>query len=225
MRPYVVKEILDSKNRVVKSFRPEPVNRIISQETSLEVTRILKQVVEPGGTGTAAALPGYEVAGKTGTAQKVDPLLKTYTEDRYVSSFMGFVPADNPKLAILVVIDEPGGIPYGGVVAAPVFRTIAQETLPYLDVAPKNSVAQLEKRSEQAQRPNKPEAQPRSDEQPEGVMPDLSGLSMKAALKWLGGMKLEIQITGRGILREQMPRPGTKLKEGTICILSFAPPS
>lgn len=141
IRPYVVKEIVDQDGRVVKSFQPRPRRRVISRETSLEVTRILKQVVAPGGTGVAAAVPGYEVAGKTGTAQKIDPLLKTYADNRYVSSFMGFVPADEPRLAILVVIDEPKGTPYGGVVAAPVFKAIAQQALAHLNVRPKGLIA------------------------------------------------------------------------------------
>ena len=83
---------------------------------------------------------GYEVAGKTGTAQKVDSLLGGYSEDRYTSSFMGFAPAEEPKLALLVVIDEPQGGNYGGVVAAPIFKAIMEKVLPYLNVVPKGTM-------------------------------------------------------------------------------------
>jgi len=99
MRPYVVDRVMNQKGEVIRSFHPEPIRRVLSPETSLEVTEILKQVVQSdGGTGTRAALSGYDVAGKTGTAQKIDPILKKYAEDRYIGSFMGFVPAEEPRL-------------------------------------------------------------------------------------------------------------------------------
>lgn len=228
MRPYVVDRIIDQRGKVVKSFYPEPRRRVLSPETSLEVTQIMKQVVETGGTGTQAALTGYEVAGKTGTAQKIDPLLKNYADDKYIGSFMGFVPADDPRLAILVVIDEPEGTPYGGVVAAPVFRTIAQQTLQRLNVPPREGavVAQVKKNRKHSMMSKKREVLPKGIRlQSEGIMPNLSGLSMRAALKWLGGRNLDIRVSGRGILLEQKPHPGVRLREGSVCYLKFAPPS
>jgi len=227
MRPYVVDRIIDQKGEVIRSFEPEAVHRVIAPETSMEVARILKQVVEPGGTGTKAAVPGYKVAGKTGTAQKIDPILKKYADDRYVSSFMGYVPADTPRLAIVIVIDEPKGTPYGGVVAAPVFRTIAQQTLQYLNVPPTErvAVAQASRNQKKATTTDKRKTSPKKPRaQTEGLMPNLLGLSMRAALKWLDGMAVEIRINGRGVLSEQKPRPGTRLTEGTTCYLTFAPP-
>ncbi len=228
MRPYVVDRIIDQRGRVVKSFPPLSKRRVLSPETSLEVTRILKEVVEPGGTGTQAALSGYEVAGKTGTAQKIDPLLKKYSDERYIGSFMGFVPADDPRLAILVVIDEPEGTPHGGVVAAPVFRTIAQQSLQYLNVSPKKGAVVARARKDQKNRPmfEEPKAPP-SERKAEaaGLMPSLEGLSMRAALKRLGGLRLDIDISGRGVLLKQSPRPGARLREGAVCYLRFAPPS
>jgi cell division protein FtsI (penicillin-binding protein 3) len=91
----------------------------------------------PGGTGTQASLEGYTAAGKTGTARKVDDSGQ-YANDRHVASFIGFAPVENPQIAVLVVIDEPRGQIYGGAVAAPVFKKIAQSTLNYLNVPPRN---------------------------------------------------------------------------------------
>ncbi|MCK4728784.1 MAG: penicillin-binding protein 2, partial [Desulfobacterales bacterium] len=92
--------------------------------------------VEKGGTGVRAALRGYKVAGKTGTAQKADPGGGGYAADKYISSFVGFVPAQDPEIVVVVVIDEPRKHNYGGVVAAPVFRRIVEKTLRYLKVPP-----------------------------------------------------------------------------------------
>jgi cell division protein FtsI (penicillin-binding protein 3) len=97
----------------------------------------MKTVITEGGTGTNAALDGYTVGGKTGTARKLGED-GTYSDSRHIASFVGFTPAENPKLAILVVIDEPQGQYYGGTVAAPVFRRIAREALNYLNIAPQS---------------------------------------------------------------------------------------
>jgi cell division protein FtsI (penicillin-binding protein 3) len=97
----------------------------------------MKTVITKGGTGTNAALEGYTVCGKTGTTRKLDDD-GVYSNTRHIASFVGFTPAENPKLAILVVIDEPKGKYYGGTVAAPVFRRIAREALNYLNIAPQS---------------------------------------------------------------------------------------
>jgi cell division protein FtsI (penicillin-binding protein 3) len=102
----------------------------------------MKTVTAKGGTGVNAALDGYTVCGKTGTARKLDKN-GTYANDRHIASFVGFTPADDPRLAILVVIDEPQGKYYGGTVAAPVFRRIASETLNYLNIPPRSGVKRL----------------------------------------------------------------------------------
>ena len=99
------------------------------------VNRIMQTVITEGGTGTTAALDGYTISGKTGTAQKIDES-RTYTNGKYLSSFLGFAPAAKPVAVILVVIDEPQNAHYGGTVAAPTFRKIAHETLQYLNVPP-----------------------------------------------------------------------------------------
>ena len=135
MKPMLVKSITDRKGRTVKTFAPEAVRRVASSHTATTIRRILKTVTTDGGTGVNAALEGYSVGGKTGTAQKIDES-GTYAKNRYLASFLGFAPADHPELTILVLVDEPQGQNYGGIVAAPAFRQIALETLNYLNIPP-----------------------------------------------------------------------------------------
>ncbi len=135
MKPLLVKAITDRSGQPIQRFSPEPVRRVISSQTAATMRRILKSVITEGGTGVNAALQGYSVCGKTGTAQKIDES-GTYAKGRYLSSFLGFAPADQPALVILVVVDEPKKQDYGGIVAAPAFRQIALETLGYLNIPP-----------------------------------------------------------------------------------------
>jgi cell division protein FtsI/penicillin-binding protein 2 len=136
MKPMIVREILDSAQNKIKIFKPKPVRQVVSVDTALTMTKILEQVVNDG-TGTRAKLAGYQAAGKTGTAQKFDFSIGKYSEDKYSSLFVGFVPAENPKISILVLLDEPKGSYYGGTVAAPVFQEIASKVLPYLSIPTK----------------------------------------------------------------------------------------
>jgi cell division protein FtsI/penicillin-binding protein 2 len=133
MKPMIVKEIIDSEQNKIKIFKPKPVRQVVSVDTALTMSKILEQVVNDG-TGTRAKLAGYQAAGKTGTAQKFDFSTGKYSKDKYNSFFMGYVPAENPEISILVLLDEPKGSYYGGTVAAPVFQEIASKVLPYLSI-------------------------------------------------------------------------------------------
>ena len=135
MKPYIVAEIVDRDGNEGKKFRPQAVGRIMSEETCAKVNKMLQRVVEAG-TGEKARPSGYTAAGKTGTAQKIDQRTGAYSKKYYVSSFAGFVPAGSPKLMILVMVDSPEGVIYGGSVAAPVFKSIAEQSLAYLQVTP-----------------------------------------------------------------------------------------
>jgi cell division protein FtsI (penicillin-binding protein 3) len=115
---------------------PDPGQRVISRSTASELREMLEGVLEPGGTAAAVEVPGYTLAGKTGTAEKVDPETGTYSETEFVASFVGFAPAENPQLLVAVVVDNPKGDYYGGTVAAPAFGEIARFALPYLGIAP-----------------------------------------------------------------------------------------
>ena len=135
MKPYLVQAVRDWRGRTVDTFGPTPVRRVISQETARILSQIMGSVTDSGGTGINAAIDGYTVCGKSGTAQKV---AKTggYAKGRYVSSFIGFTPMQRPALAILVTLDEPRNKYYGGTVAAPAFKEIASQSLSYLNIPP-----------------------------------------------------------------------------------------
>jgi cell division protein FtsI (penicillin-binding protein 3) len=230
MKPYVVEKIMNEKGEVTQSFQPETVRKVVSGETAKKVTMLLKATTEKGGTGEGAVPAGYEVAGKTGTAQKVDSLLGGYSENRYISGFMGFAPVEDPKLALLVVIDEPQGGNYGGVVAAPIFKAIMEKALPCLQVVPKGTKV-VKNELDSAPRRDRPGGQSLIDGIKVGkaaetiVMPDLTGLSMRNALSRMEGRGLIIKVSGNGKVVEQAPRPGTVVERGDICFLKFRSPS
>ncbi len=135
MRPYVVERIVEPDGRSVTT-EPRPIRSVVSRAVARTVTKMLEAVVEKGGTAPAAAVPGYLVAGKTGTAQKADPLTGGYSADKRFASFVGYLPAQAPRFVIGVFVDEPKGKIYGGEVAAPVFREIAEGALRQMGVPP-----------------------------------------------------------------------------------------
>jgi len=132
--PHLVKEIRDAEGQVIERAQPES-HRVVSAETARAVRGMLEAVTVKG-TAKRARPEGYTAAGKTGTAQKIDPQTRAYSKTKHVASFVGFAPVENPSVVIIVVIDEPVGAYHGGDTAAPVFREIADQVLPYLDVTP-----------------------------------------------------------------------------------------
>ncbi|HKR79334.1 MAG TPA: penicillin-binding protein 2 [Nitrospira sp.] len=133
MKPFIVSQVRDQKGQPVKEALPQVKRRVVSPATARMLTTIMEGVVT-NGTGAKAAIPGFRAAGKTGTAQKVDPRTGAYSSALSIGSFVGFVPADAPRLAMIVVIDEPQGEAWGGVVAAPVFRRVGEQVLTYMGV-------------------------------------------------------------------------------------------
>jgi cell division protein FtsI/penicillin-binding protein 2 len=139
MRPQVVKQIRDTAGQVVYQFMPSVTRRVISERTAQTMARMLMGVVSSDGNAVEAAIPGFEVAGKTGTAQKV--INGHYSEHHHIASFVGFFPASNPQVAITVIVDDadactPGGTAYGHIVAAPVFKRLGEQLIQYLDIQP-----------------------------------------------------------------------------------------
>ncbi len=130
MKPYILQEVRDNHGEIIKSFSPVMVRKVISLDTANRVRKILTGVVEEG-TGKLARITGFTSAGKTGTAQKLEPN-GAYSHNKFVASFIGFAPAEDPVIAIVVVVDEPRPYYFGGVVAAPVFKNIAGDVLKYL---------------------------------------------------------------------------------------------
>lgn len=136
IQPAIAKELVDERGQAVKQFKTISSHRVLQRKTAVKVSEMMRTVTEEGGTGVNAVPEGYTVAGKTGTAQVLDPVTKRYASNKYTALFTGFVPAEEPKLVITVAIHEPHGAIYGGVVAAPVFKHIAAKALPYLGVLP-----------------------------------------------------------------------------------------
>ncbi len=136
MRPLMIRKVVDADGEIIFGSLPEETGYPIRPEIAAEMCRLLARVTQPGGTGTKAALRDYLVAGKTGTAQKVDIENKTYYKNKYIASFAGFLPAENPVISIIVVADDPQGAHYGGTVCAPAFQKIADQTVRYLRISP-----------------------------------------------------------------------------------------
>jgi len=229
MRPYLVREIVDESGKVMERFSPVVKRRVISGGTAKLVTSVMKMVVQEGGTGQKAALENFEVAGKTGTAQKVIPGVKGYSNKR-IGSFMGFVPADNPQLAILVLIDEPKGISYGGIVAAPAFREIARQALYHMRVFPDKNIARVEqaknreeKMVEKASFSEEGEKGLERDVE-EGIVPDFSGMSIRQVLKLGERYDLNIKVVGSGRAIRQSLVPGCIICDRN-CVVEFQPTS
>jgi len=134
MKPYIVSEIRDKFGEPIKQFPAVMLHKVISLDTANRVKKILEGAVE-NGTGKLAKVSGFTAAGKTGTAQKIEPN-GAYSHNKFIASFIGFVPVEDPALAIAVVLDEPRPYYFGGVVAAPVFKNVANDALRYLQVTP-----------------------------------------------------------------------------------------
>ena len=149
MRPMLVKQLQDSEGNIVQKYEPQAVRRVVSEDTAKQMVEALKTVVSDEGTAPLARLADYVVAGKTGTAQKVED--GKYANDRFVVSFIGFFPADNPKICISIVMDSPkeGGRAFGGALCGPVFHNVAERCASYLNIPadehmqPPNSPAPL----------------------------------------------------------------------------------
>jgi cell division protein FtsI (penicillin-binding protein 3) len=229
MQPYLVSEVVNRKGDCIKSNYPKVVRRAISEKTARRLTEMMIRVVdEDGGTGKNARVPGFEVAGKTGTAQKVDPMTGLFSRSKMVGSFMGFVPAHEPRLAILIVIDEPSGRGFGGTVAAPVFKAVAEQSLPYLGVFPPPqapgiitaSFSAPPSREPKTAKETLPKLQPCAE-----CVPDFTGLSMRRVLQMAKEYDFMVHVEGTGKAVTQKPLPGAPLGDTSECWVTFRPVS
>lgn len=241
MTPRLVRRIKDSQGATVKQFLAEG-RRVLTPELALELRRMMAMVTEEGGTGTNAAMERFTVAGKTGTAQKVDPVLRAYSPELWVSSFIGMVPAIQPRLIIAVVVNEPAGKKYyGGDVAAPVFRRIAERSLGYLGVTPDKAGGPAEKmagaagdkkRAQAKSGPPRPKAPPlpvasgkssRPMASTALLVPDFKGMSIAEVLTRARKLGLKVEATGSGVAAQQSPRPGPATGK-VVLRVKFTPP-
>jgi cell division protein FtsI (penicillin-binding protein 3) len=223
-KPHLISRMTNALGETVIENPPTVVRRVIKESTSRELVRILRRVVQEG-TGKGAAIPGVEVIGKTGTAQKADGN-GGYARDRYVASFIGATIGTTPKLVILVTIDEPASkIRTGGKIAAPTFQKMASGILALCGGRsndPEQILASGDQRSGGAGEIPSKKVRVRKGHRPgEWVVPDLKGLDMRQVLEICGKMKCDASFRGVGHAVEQKPKPGDVLKEGAALEVSF----
>lgn len=231
LTPRIVRRIVDGRGRTTEENLPRVRRQVIPTRTARLVADMLTAVTGDGGTGTEAAIDGYLVAGKTGTAQKADYVHGGYAEGLYIASFVGFVPAQDPRLVIAVVIDEPIVDHYGGSVAGPVFRRIGEAALRHLGVPAETggeALVELERRDRERRRRAReagpteasapvanvevvPERQPGEGEV---IVPDVRGQTVRAALLSLRRVGLSFDVAGTGVVVSQSPEAGAIARRG-----------
>ena len=225
MKPYIVKAMVDHKGRTIREFKPAVVRQVISAPTALKMCSILTDVVSASdGTGKNARIQDVSVAGKTGTSQKFDSASNRYSTERVRTSFIGFFPAEDPRVVIFVMIDEPKRDKWGGVAAAPVFKHIGEQILRCYDgnaadvfepqeEVPKSQAIQLVTAKEELN------AESGSDEM---LMPDFRGLSVKRALKLARQRGVGLNAVGSGWAVRQEPSPGIPIGDKAVCTVVFS---
>lgn len=208
MQPRLVKAYTDNKGNITEEVEPVKVRQVISKETSAQMREIMESVVTEGG-GKIAYLPGYRLGGKTGTAQKV--INGSYAQGKYVCSFVGVAPADDPKIAVLAIVDEPTGVAaFGSQTGGPIIKEVMNNCLKYLGVEPRYTE---EEKKENVK--NKVE------------VPDVRGLTIEEATKVLQEAKLEanvdndIEIKEGTVITDMFPKPGISVNEESLISLYF----
>lgn len=198
LKPQLVKEIRNTKGEVVKSFQPEPVRQVVSKETAQMARKLLGNVVEEG-TGVNAQVEGYEIGGKTGTAQR-------YGRQAYDTSFIGFVPVDDPKLVVSVVLYNVTSYPhFGSQTAAPIFQKLAKSVLRYLEIPPQHPEGE----------PKKEKVEPTKEE-----IPDLRNRTIDEARQELEHLGFTVKVEGtQDQVVDQVPKPGVLMPQNSTVIL------
>ncbi len=247
--PHLIREVRNAEGTVVYRAQPEQ-RRVINAETAIAIRGMLEGVTLRG-TAKQAQLDGYSAAGKTGTAQKIDPKTRSYSATKHVASFVGFAPVSNPQVAIIVVIDEPAGAYHGGDVAAPIFREVAEQILPALGVMPDievksvpELVAQVNEDSERAAKMRDEQVQ--AEQQRKAtlptvdsnggrggevvyavatkqamLMPDLRGRSVRDVARTCAQLGLQVEARGEGRVLKQNPSAGTEVSTGQLVYVDF----
>ena len=227
-KPYVVQKIQDPDG---KTLEIKPTGTRVMSQTTADLLREMLEDVVTDGTAKTSKLEGYRAAGKTGTAQKIDPVTRRYSHSKHVASFAGFAPVSNPKIAMVVVIDEPRGLYYGGEVAAPVFKRIADQVLRMKSVvpdvpsyAPTFTVAPGKTKQKSTPRPGTPEFKAWSLASTmdnagfvvgDIVVPDFAGRPLLKAVDEIDKLGLLPVSDGSGMVIRQHPPAGTRVRPGT----------
>ncbi|MDY0291998.1 MAG: penicillin-binding protein [Desulfuromonadaceae bacterium] len=227
LEPRLVKKVVDREHDQTNIVPRRVERRVISPATAAAMRAMMVSVTADDGTGSRARVPGFVVGGKTGTAQKVDTVTGGYSPDKRVSSFAGFAPADNPRLVVVVTLDEPVGDAYGGLLAAPVFSEIVEQSLRYLHVP-----AQVEPERVATVHLAPPVVENYSALGPEllqvdidaDAIPDFRGMSARQVLQAMERTGLNIHIEGYGRVVKQTPPPGNAVDPNTRLSVLLQPP-
>jgi cell division protein FtsI (penicillin-binding protein 3) len=240
MEPILVKRVSTATGEVLREAVPKVRRRAVPRTSARTVAEMLIAVTEGDGTGLQAAIEGYQVAGKTATAQKTDPQTGLYSIDKFIASFVGFVPARDPAVVVVVVVDEPMVEHAGGAVAAPVFRAIASMALKSRGITPQGTPhadpAELARRADPANamyaawRKSQGIKPPVQDVEPssrvaEGKVrvPDMTGWPLRLAIQKSLEVGVKPKVEGTGLLSRQLPAPGQVVDQGTEVVLVFEP--
>jgi cell division protein FtsI/penicillin-binding protein 2 len=241
VKPHLVSRVTSSSGDVLDEHQPER-RQVVSEATAATLKVMLEGVVVQG-TGKAARMGGYRAAGKTGTAQKVDEVTGRYSQTRYVASFAGFAPVDNPEIACVVSLDEPVGAHLGGAVSAPVFARVVADALQVLGVPRENDpqsllagdfhvydTANFSAENEPGRADEPVDSRPALDVSAEAasgdsaskrhgsvVMPDLIGKGIREAVAMCAAQGLKLKAAGDGVVSLQNPSPGALVPQETIC--------
>lgn len=251
LKPYVVKAVLDKEGKVVQDFQPTVLRRALEPKTAYLLTEFLKGVVTDG-TGNTVKIEGVNIAGKTGTAEKPKVGERGYQKDKYIASFVGFFPAENPQMVGFIMLDSPKGMHYGGQTAGPAFKRMTEKIIPSENLLVKNKIEKPQVSFSVASREQDSERQKsavqaatlhevrlneqgvislkgklNSDSetkdlkllQDRKIMPDLTGSTVREAVKLLSSYSITVKLQGSGKVIKQIPLPGTKLTDGETCFL------
>jgi cell division protein FtsI (penicillin-binding protein 3) len=211
MKPFIVRGLMDRKGNLVQTYQPSAVRRVISPETAKRLTAILTDVVGmEDGTGKHARIVNVAVAGKTGTSQKFDFARRVYSSERVKTSFMGFFPAEDPQIAILVVLDEPQRDRWGGVAAAPVFKNIGEQLLTCFKTNIRENPI-----------PEVPPTDRSGTETDETAVPNFRGMTIREVVKKSKEKGIEVRVIGSGWAIAQQPAAGMPAPEDRLCTVTF----
>lgn len=228
MRPHVIDRIVNNQGITVVKSVPTVVSEPIDAKTAKTVINMLEGVVGDGGTGTMAASKEYQVAGKTGTAQKVVEGAGRYVAGKYYASFIGIAPSDNPRIVTFVGLDEPSGVHFGGVVSAPAFKDIVEGTLKFLDVPSSLSKVVVAKNvfttDAQTLIENSESRRFQKVGDSEFSVPNLRGITIRDVMKSVGEADINLRVEGTGIVVDQAPSAGSLVKEGETIKVSLRQP-
>lgn len=219
VQPHIVEKIYAPDGKVTWEYKAGVEEYILRPEVDTELIELLENVVAEGGGGRAQ-VEGYRFAGKTGTAEKLNEIGGGYLDGRYIASFAGFGPLEDPQIAVLVIIDDPNGLFYGGLIAAPVFKHVAEEIMHYLGVPPtrpySKGITPGKYVSSVGPRVNILNGQI--------VVPDLTGCSLRQSANVLAPYGIYLVPTGTGCIVRQEPAPGTTIQKGEEIRIYLSPP-